>query len=162
VNDTLSSLKVMAYGATLATLARWKWGCNLLHSNPEGFSGSVFTSKGPSEEELKKGRFTTHVTAYGSDYRGNQDNNQQVARVKVSGSEPGYVVTPALIVTLALTVLDSGKSKGGNGIQLSFESGVILPGALFCDCAAVYGRMRKEGVSFDIVDGFDCTTESSV
>ncbi|KAL7538917.1 hypothetical protein ACHAXR_011176 [Thalassiosira sp. AJA248-18] len=149
--DSMSALKVMAYGATFSTLARWKWGCNMLHSNPEAFSGGVFTSKGPTEEELKKGGFTTYVTAYGSKYCPTE-NSSQVARVKVSGPEPGYIATPSLIVALALTLLDAGRGK--NEVKLSFDSGVTLPGALFGDCERVYEHMRKEGVSFDVVDEF--------
>ena len=160
-NDKLSSLKVMAYGATFATLARWKWGCNMLHSYPEAFSGGVFTSKGPSEEELRNGRFTTYVTAYGPEYTSDLGNSQLAVHVKVSGPEPGYVATPALIVSLALTVLHAGRSTNGK-VNLSFENGVTLPGALFGDCDIVYDYMRKEGVAFDVVDNFNDTTASPV
>ena len=143
--DSWSALKVMGYGATFSFLARYKWGCDMLHSNPEGFSGGVFASGGPSQEELEKGRFTTYVTAFGpkSDLR---------ARVKVSGPEPGYVATPILIVSLALTILEAGKTDGND---LNFESGVTLPGALFGDSDKVYEHMRNEGVNFDVVDEFD-------
>lgn len=152
--DTISSLKVMAYGAAFSALAKWKWGCNILHAHPEAFSGGVFTSKGPSEEELGKGKFTTYITAYGSEHNLESDNQQSV-HVKVSGPEPGYVATPALIVALALTILDAGKSIDGNGINLSFDDGLTLPGALFADCELVYDHMRKEGVAFDVVDEID-------
>lgn len=143
--DSMSALKVMGYGATFSLLARYKWGCNMLHANPEGFSGGVFTTGGPTQEELEKGRFTTYVTAFGpsSDLR---------ARVKVSGPEPGYIATPILIVSLALTILDAGKADGND---LSFESGVTLPGALFGDSEKVYDYMRNGGVNFDVVDDFD-------
>ncbi|KAL7548296.1 hypothetical protein ACHAWF_011578 [Thalassiosira exigua] len=145
--DSMAALKVMAYGATFSTLARWKWGCNLLHSNPEGFSNGIFTSKGPTEEDLEQGGFTTFVTAYGSKY--GPGNSAQIARVRVNGPEPGYVATPILIVALALTLLDAG--KGEDDVRLSFDGGVTLPGALFGDCDRAYDNMRKEGVSFDVV-----------
>jgi len=148
--NTSAAFKVMAYGATFSTLARWQWGCNLLHSNPEAFTGGVFTSKGPTEEELEQGGFTTYVTAYGAKQ---SENSGQVAHVKVSGPEPGYVATPRLIVALALTILDAGK-EGGEQINLSFDRGVTLPGALFGDCDKVFDNMRKEGVAFDVVDKF--------
>mmetsp|Transcript_727 Transcript_727/g.1026 ORF Transcript_727/g.1026 Transcript_727/m.1026 type:complete len:478 (-) Transcript_727:1651-3084(-) len=149
-DNSLAALKLMAYGATFSTLARWKWGCNMLHSNPEAFSNGLFTSKGPTEEELEQGGFTTFVTAYGTKHCPGSSN--QVARVKISGPEPGYVATPILIVALACTILDAG--KGENHVKLSFEGGVTLPGALFGDCDKVYDNMRKEGVSFDVVDDF--------
>ncbi|KAL7465738.1 hypothetical protein ACHAXS_006057 [Conticribra weissflogii] len=153
-NDPFTAAKVMAYGVTFSTLARFKWGCDWLHSNPEGFSGGVFTSKGPTEEELENAAFTTYVTAYGSKYStSDEGNNDQIARVKVSGPEPGYVATPRLIIALALTVLDAGKTVS-KSINLSFESGVTLPGAVFGDCDEVYRYMRDEGVMFDVVEDF--------
>ena len=154
--DSMTSLKVMAYGATFSTLARWKWGCNWLHSNPEAFSGGVFTSKGPTEEELKRGGFTTYITAFGTKYSSSSgvEKDSHISRVKVRGPEPGYVATPCLIVALALTILDAGNS--GKEVCLTFESGVTLPGALFGDCDKVYDNMRNEGVSFDVVEDFHC------
>ncbi|KAK1741872.1 saccharopine dehydrogenase family protein [Skeletonema marinoi] len=145
--DSMSALKVMGFGATFSFLARYKWGCDMLHANPEGFSGGVFKTEGPTQEELEKGRFTTYVTAFGP------NNNDRRARVKVSGPEPGYVATPILIVSLALTILDTGKADAGN--DLSFDAGVTLPGALFGDSEKVYEHMRNEGVNFDVVDEFD-------
>jgi len=157
-SNSTTALKVMAYGGMFSTLARFKFGCNLLHSYPETFSNGVFTSKGPTEDELKEGSFTTYVTAYGSHH---SETNPQLARVKVSGPEPGYVATPRLIVALALTILDDGK-KEGNEVNLSFEGGCTLPGALFCDCDKVYDNMRNEGVSFDVVNQFTTDDQSPV
>lgn len=147
--DSSTALKLMAYVATFSTLARWQWGCNLLHSNPAAFTGGVFTSNGPRQEELETGGFCTYVTAYGAKH---STDITQVARVKVSGPEPGYVTTPILIVSLALTILDAGKS--GNEVSLSFDGGITLPGALFGGCDRVYDHMRREGVSFDVVEQF--------
>ena len=124
----------------------------MLHSYPETFSGGVFTSKGPTEEELQQARFTTYVSAYGSKH---SESNSQVARVKISGPEPGYISTPILIVALALTILDAGKDEEKNEVNLSFGSGVTLPGALFADCDRVYDHMRKGGVLFDVVEDFN-------
>lgn len=154
--DTMSAAKLIVYGATFSTLARFKWGCDVLHNYPEAFSGGVFTSKGPSEEELQNARFTTYVTAYGSNY--SDGDSSQVARVKVGGPEPGYVATPALIVALALTILEAGKYEVG----LAFDSGCTLPGALFGDCEKVYDNMRAEGVSFDVVQEFGGESQSPV
>ena len=145
--DSVSAMKLMgSYGATFSFLARYKWGCNMLHSYPEGFSGGVFTTGGPTQEELEKGRFTTYVTAFGP------NSGDDSVRVKVSGPEPGYIATPILIVSLALTILDAGK---GDRHDLSFDGGVTLPGALFRDSEKVYEKMRSEGVSFDVVENFN-------
>jgi len=152
--DAFATAKVMAYGATFSTLARFRWGCDWLHSNPEAFSGGVFTSKGPTDEELENATFTTYVTAYGSKYStSDKGNSDQIARVKVSGPEPGYVATPRLIIALSKTVLDAGK-PGNKSSNLPLESGVTFPGAVFGDCNEVYENMRNEGVLFDVVDEF--------
>lgn len=39
---------------------------------------------------------------------------------------------------------------------------VTLPGALFTDCDEVYDNMRKEGISFDVVDEFMAVDHSPV
>lgn len=149
-DNALAAVKMIAYGATFSTLARSKWGCDLLHSNPAAFSGGVFTAEGPTDEELENGGFTTFVTAFGTRHR--PGAHGQVARVKITGPEPGYVATPRLIVALALTILDAGES--GREVTLPFTGGVTLPGALFGECDRTYDRMREEGVSFDVVEDF--------
>ncbi len=161
--DRLSAMMVMAYGATFATLARWGWGCDLLHAYPETFSGGVFTNDGPTEEELGRGGFVTYVTAYGSGGGARGTDGRDGVRVRVSGPEPGYVSTPGLIVALALTLLDARKvGSEGEGTRLPFYEGVTLPGALFGDCDGVYDNMRREGVRFDVVDEFVETEHSPV
>ncbi len=155
----MSAARVMAYGATFAALARWGWGCHLLHAYPEAFSGGVFTRDGPTDEELGRGGFVTYVTAYGCGGVAGPDGRgggvRDVARVRVSGPEPGYVSTPSLIVALALTLLDARKAgREGGGARLPFYEGVTLPGALFGDCDGVHDNMRREGVRFEIVDEF--------
>lgn len=152
--DSMSAFKVLSYGAAFSFLARYKWGCDMLHSSPETFSNGVFTTGGPTQAELEKGSFTTYVTAFGT------NKSDKRARVKVSGPEPGYVATPRLIVALALTILGDGKP--GNDAKLSFESGVTLPGALFCDSDLVFENLRNEGVFFDVVDNFDDSSQSPV
>ena len=52
--DSVAALKLMAYGATFSTLARFKWGCNMLHSSPEAFTGKVV---------LRYARYECHHTS---------------------------------------------------------------------------------------------------
>lgn len=63
-------------------------------------------------------------------------------------------------MALALTILGDGKP--GNDAKLSFENGVTLPGALFCDSDLVLENLRNEGVVFDVVDNFDDSSQSPV
>jgi len=138
------AFQFLAYGAIFSSLARYKWGCKLLHSNPPLFSNGLFRhdGQGPTEEELEGGKFTTYTTAYGL-------TRDKVVYGKCSGGEPGYVATPRIIVALALTVLRHRE-------KLRFKSGVMLPGAAFGECQEAYKLLREEGIKFDIVKINDC------
>ena len=130
--------KFLAYGGLFSTLAKWSWGCKVLHANPEFFTNGFFTSKGPTEEDLKDGQFATFGTAYGL-------TREQNVTVKFSGGEPGYVETSSMMSALAMTVLQ-------NRDKLKFDGGVMLPGAAFIDCDVVFDHLRKEGLQIDVVD----------
>lgn len=138
LEEKSSAFKFLAYGSVFSFLARFKWGCDLLHSQPEHFSGGVFRPGGPTDEELATASFATHSTAYGS-------KAEEYVRAKCSGPEPGYVATPRIIVALALTVLHHRD-------KLPFEGGVMLPGALFGECSEAYDQLRKEGIVFEVVE----------
>lgn len=134
-----AAYKTLAYGGVFATLARYKWGCDLLHDKPELFTNGCFRDGGPTDEQLSKGSFKTYCTAYGM-------NKEQAAKVTCEGPEPGYVATPRMIVALAKTVLQ-------NRAKIPFEGGVMLPGAAFGDCEEVYDMLEKEGVRFKVENG---------
>jgi hypothetical protein len=137
--------KFLAYGATFSTLAKFEWGCKLLHNNPELFSGGVFREGGPTDEELKDATFTTLSVAYGKD-------EKDCVYGRCHGEEPGYVATPKILVALALTVLNHRE-------KLPFSGGVALPGAVFGECEEVFQTLKREGVTFEIVD--DLSGEAS-
>lgn len=138
-----AAYKVIAYGGIFSTLARTSFGCKLLKKNPSFFSNGFFREGGPTEEELQKGSFKTYCTAWG-------EKREDVVMVTCEGGEPGYVATPAMIVALALGVLN-------NRDQLSFTSGVMVPGAAFCKCDEIFDLLKAEGVSFNVVRN-DCGT----
>ncbi len=127
----------LGFGAVFATLAKWSWGCKLLHSNPELFTNGFFTPGGPTDDELKDGKFATYCTAYGL-------TKDQICRVKFSGGEPGYIATSAMMCALALTVLRNRDS-------MKFGGGVLLPGAAFKDCDEVYVNLKKEGLQLEVL-----------
>jgi len=131
--------KVIAYGAVFSSLARYQWGCKLLHSKPSLFSNGIFHNDGigPTQDELDAASFTTYSTAYGR-------TKDEVVYGTCSGGEPGYVATPKILVALGLTVLRFRD-------KLTFEAGVMLPGAAFGECEEVYTALREEGIQIDIV-----------
>uniref|UniRef100_A0A7S4J3K3 Saccharopine dehydrogenase NADP binding domain-containing protein n=1 Tax=Odontella aurita TaxID=265563 RepID=A0A7S4J3K3_9STRA len=134
--DKFVAAKVLGVGAVFSGLARYKWGCGLLHGHPEFFSNGVFTEGGPTEQELKEGYFCTHSAGYGK-------TDKQIVRATCKGPEPGYVATPRMLVALGLTVLNHRD-------KLAFAGGVTLPGALFGECDEAYDVLKKCGVAFEV------------
>mmetsp|Transcript_12726 Transcript_12726/g.19077 ORF Transcript_12726/g.19077 Transcript_12726/m.19077 type:complete len:450 (+) Transcript_12726:107-1456(+) len=136
-----AAYKVLGYGAVFSTLARFQYGCKLLHDNPELFTNGMFREGGPTEEEMARGGFETFCTAYGM-------NKDEAVRVSCSGPEPGYVATPKIIVALALVVL-----KHRDEVTYGNEGGVMVPGAAFGESDVVFDMLKNEGVEFKILDG---------
>lgn len=140
-----AAYKVLGYGAIFSVLARFGYGCKILHSNPSLFSNGVFRQGGPTEEEMEHTSFKTYCTAYGM-------NKEESIRVTCSGPEPGYVATPKMIVALALTVLHHRE-------EVKFDGGVMLPGAAFGDSDVALEMLKKEGVIFEVMSD-DAVTAS--
>ena len=137
--STMDSVKVLSYGAIFSGLARFKFGCNVLKSYPEIFSNGVFTNGGPSKKELEEGSFCTFSKGYGR-------SENEFVKVTCRGPEPGYVATPRILVSLALTILEHRE-------KLAFSGGVMLPGALFSECDEVYDIMKENSVVFEVQQG---------
>ena len=141
VNSKSAAYKVLGYGAVFSTLARFQYGCKLLHDNPELFTNGMFREGGPTEEEMEGGSFETFCTAYGM-------NKDEAVRVSCSGPEPGYIATPRIIVALALVVL-----KHRDEVTYGNEGGVMVPGAAFGESDVVFDMLKNEGIVFKILDG---------
>lgn len=139
--------KVLAYGAVFSTLARFDWGCKMLHNNPEFFTNGYFKEGGPSEEELNSCSFKTYCTAYGKD-------KDECVKVTCEGPEPGYVATPQIIVALALTVLNHRD-------KIRYQGGVMVPGVAFGEINEVYEILEKEGIIIKAVEK-GVASESSI
>lgn len=132
-----AAYKVLAYGGIFSALARTSFGCNLLRSNPSLFSNGFFREGGPTEDELEKATFKTFCTAWG-------ESEKDKVLVTCEGGEPGYVATPAMIVALALGVLNHRD-------KIAFDSGVMLPGAAFGTCSEIYDLLKAEGIVFNVL-----------
>jgi short subunit dehydrogenase-like uncharacterized protein len=136
VESKLDCMKLLSFGAIFAGLAKFKLGCDLLHGNPELFSNGVFTDGGPSDEELQEGYFCTYSAGYGR-------SETEIVRARCKGPEPGYVATPMMLVSLALTVLNHRE-------KLAYHSGVVLPGALFGECQETYDILKENSIVFQV------------
>ena len=107
---------------------------------------------------MKDGRFVTHAAAYGTISNEAQGTrNVKCVRTRCSGPEPGYVATPKILVALARTLLEQRRERDG----MAFESGVVLPGALFGHCDLAYQCLKEEGVVFEVVSN-DCQSGAAV
>ena len=133
-----AAYKTLAYGAAFSLLARFDYGCRILHDNPELFTNGCFRKGGPTEEEMANTSFKTHCTAYGK-------NKKERVNIVCEGPEPGYVATPRIIVALALTVLNHRD-------KLRYEGGVMVPGVAFGECNEVYDKLKETGVEIKVVD----------
>ena len=65
-------------------------------------------------------------------------------RTVVSGPEPGYIATPAILVTLALRVLED-RSSLPNG-------GVMTPSSCFYSYPRVFDKLNAAGIYFRVVN----------
>ena len=148
VKQRSDAYQFLGFGAVFATLAKWSWGCKMLHSNPELFTKGYFTAGGPTDEEMKDAKFVTYGTAYGLE-------KDQCVRVKFSGPEPGYIATSAMMCALALTVLNHRDS-------MKFDGGVMLPGAAFHGCDYVYEYLKQEGMEIEIEETVSATGAEKV
>lgn len=146
--DQISSMKVISYGAVFSGLARFKFGCNMLHGNPGLFSNGVFTEGGPSEAELKDASFCTYSIGYGS-------TSDEIVAATCRGPEPGYVATPRMLVALAVAVLNYRD-------KLPFSGGVMLPGALFGECEEVYTVLKENDIVFEVLDPTTTKEDDSI
>ena len=79
-------------------LARWEFGCNLLHNHPEVFSGGAFREGGPTQKELNDTRFTTYSIAYGS-------HADEFVEAKCTGAEPGMSILAYFLVFMHIISL---------------------------------------------------------
>lgn len=150
-------LRMLAYGAAFALLARWSWGRNLLLAYPHIFSGGAFSHKGPSSEEIAAASFAYRFVAVGhaaceADAVRSQPRRRgspaaaatiplpparERAVVEVRGPEPGYDATSSIVVAVATALLRHRSS-------LPEVGGVHTFGALFTYGSPAYAYLLAE------------------
>eukprot|EP01023_Acetabularia_acetabulum_P048958 TRINITY_DN5198_c0_g1_i5.p1 TRINITY_DN5198_c0_g1~~TRINITY_DN5198_c0_g1_i5.p1 ORF type:complete len:414 (-),score=54.90 TRINITY_DN5198_c0_g1_i5:864-2105(-) len=129
----------------ISTLAKFKWGRNLLLRYPGFFTYDIFTKGGPSQKQIENTRFekTMFVSGYA---KGPPENNSQKPdmhmKVKISGPEPGYVTTPIVLVQAAKILLEEKLNLP--------EFGVHTPASLLAKTSYIQ-KLQQSGISFQIL-----------
>ena len=76
----------LVMGFIVKFLANFAFARKIMSRNPEIFTCGLFTTKGPSEEQMRNQYFTSEFLCY------SPDNDQIIKRVKLTGPDPGYVI----------------------------------------------------------------------
>ncbi|KAI8800465.1 Saccharopine dehydrogenase-domain-containing protein [Cladochytrium replicatum] len=157
VQSTLNLIGFMYFGLSVFTLAKWKWGRDILYKYHQLFDFGYFSKDGPSETELSASSFVETFFARG--YRMKQKPQEGQAAIveeewkgkdpeleivaTVAGPEVGYVATPLCIIASAYILLEE-KSKG------LIPAGVHSPASAFGD-TGIIDRLNGYGVDFSVV-----------
>jgi hypothetical protein len=92
------------------------------------------------------GKSTCTAIIFGKD---KSDKNQYIkpydkyVKTIVTGPEPGYVATPIIFVTLAISLLEDRSSLPSGG--------VLTPASAFCNSPSIFDRLKEEGIEFRVV-----------
>jgi short subunit dehydrogenase-like uncharacterized protein len=144
-------LGVALFGLVVLMLSQFKYGLYLLHKYAQVFTLGLISHNGPTREESENVLFSFHMTASGwsKDPHGNRvgqhrgEPNKKMKLV-VSGVNPAYRATAAMLLQSGLTVLreqDRMPQKGG----------VYTPGVAFANTTLIE-RLHSRGVEFHIGD----------
>lgn len=127
-------------------LAGRSWGRSLLLNYPGFFSRGMISHEGPSQQQMDETTFETVLFCKGYSAKPqsrDQPHDRQLV-VKVSGAEPGYVATPAIMVQCALTLLDDRELMPGNG-------GVFTTASAFHNTKLIE-RLSENGLNFEVCE----------
>ncbi|XP_037913303.1 saccharopine dehydrogenase-like oxidoreductase [Hermetia illucens] len=144
---------VMLVGLVFGILSRFSFGRHLLLSYPGLFSLGFISHEGPSEEKMKKTKFSITLYAEGwskedklaepTDKYTIPTNKKMIA--KVSGTNPGYGGTCVGVLVAALTILKEHNKMPSTG-------GVLPTGAAFAKTNMISELEKHEnGFHFEIV-----------
>ena len=164
IGSTWNMMMMAMAGGLFSMLAGSESGRNLLLRYPEFFSMGVFSHEGPSELQMASTSFSTTFFA-----RGFSDSHTLDARTpggedeataltdtnstaqcdkfvvtRVSGPEPGYVATPLIFVTLAVTML---RERSNMPI-----GGVLTPSSAFYDVLNIFELLNHAGLKFSVLE----------
>lgn len=145
LNNLLSLVLLFLFGIIFFVFSRFACGRRLLLKYPRIFSGGLFSSAGPTKEQMEQMKF--QIDFYGRGYRkANAKDVKDKApdsyiRTRVSGPDPGYIGTAAMIVQTALCVLRD---------EENLPKGVLTPGAAF-DKTNLVDMLNHAGIKFEVI-----------
>jgi len=89
-----------------------------------------------------KGYHTNNLTAITGEFE--VDELDKYITTMVSGPEPTYMTTPAILISLATLVLEERQTLPLGGI--------LTPMSAFFDCPSVFSRLSKVGITFSLLN----------
>ena len=95
-----------------------------------------------SPGEVSKGYHTNNLISITEDL--DVEELDKYVTTVVSGPEPTYMSTPAILISLATLVLEERQ-------RLPF-GGVLTPMSVFYDCPSIFSRLNKIGISFSLLN----------
>ncbi|XP_041952240.1 saccharopine dehydrogenase-like oxidoreductase isoform X2 [Alosa sapidissima] len=142
VGGVCSVLKLLFSGFFFWLLVKFSLGRHLLIKCPAFFSWGLFSKAGPTQKQMEGTSF--RMTFYGEGYTKGRDPSQGMPdgriTTEIRGAEPGYVVTPVVMVQAAMTFLNELQSLPERG-------GVFTPGAAFARTSLIQ-RLQRHGLKF--------------
>jgi len=140
---------MVLFGGMFTFLVKFEFGRKLLLKHPRLFSGGMFSHEGPSEEKIKKTKFSMTFRGEGWSEKLSGANDEYTTPPnktivgRVSGINPGYGVTCYAVTLAAIVILtETGK--------LPDRGGVYPPGAAFAD-TSLTEQLQQSGLNFEII-----------
>jgi short subunit dehydrogenase-like uncharacterized protein len=133
-------------------LAQFKFGRDLLEKYPGIFTLGLVKSGGPTREQVENSTFKFILTAYGWSEKLAEPTDQHTTppnkkmRLIVSGENPGYRATAAMMLQSALTILQENDKMPSTG-------GVYPPGFAF-DKTTLVPRLQSRGIEFRLINNW--------
>lgn len=134
VMKPLSALSWLGFLSAIKILGTTDKRREILKRYPSLFSAGIFSPHGPSEDELRRGRFDIII-------QGELDG-KVMHEAKVSGPHPGYIGCSICTNQAALTVLEESDKMPSTG-------GVFTPGTAFSQTSLIH-RLNQHGVAFTL------------
>lgn len=135
-NSIFTKLKGAIFGFVLTFLTKWAFWRNQIIKYPKFYSLGAFSHEGPSLEQVENTKF--HLDFYGKGVNG------AMIKTRVSGPDPGYIGTAAMVSCAAATILEDEKMMPGEG-------GVMTTAFGFRD-TKLYERLEKRGLVFETLN----------
>ena len=151
---------ISVFGLMFQTLASFSFGRWLLLKYPSFFSNGVFSKQGPSPSDMAQTKWKMEfvckayaganaeiVLANPQFSRSQGEGEKQIpppdrkVKLRVSGTEPGYVDTSSIVTTIAINML---KKKS------TLPTGVLTTASAFEDPTDIVTMLESYGVKFDL------------